>query len=124
MPLLGSIIKGAIEFRARIPARKNVYNQQVRQLQKLIARAQFTDFGKTYHFAEMSLMDDPIKTFQKTVPIFDYQSIFDAWWHRALQGERDVCWPGKIKYFALSSGTSESSSKHIPVTCDMIKTIH
>jgi hypothetical protein len=72
----------------------------------------------------MLLEEDPIKTFQKNVPIYDYQSIFDAWWHRALKGERDICWPGKVNYFALSSGTSESSSKHIPVTKDMIKTIH
>ena len=28
---------------------------------------------------------------------------------------------GKVKYFALSSGTSESASKHIPVTQDMIR---
>jgi hypothetical protein len=124
MPILGSIIKGAIDIRSRIPARKNVYNQQVKQLQKLITKAQFTDFGMQYNFSELSLQEDPIKSFRATVPIYDYQGIFDTWWHRALKGERDVCWPGKIKYFALSSGTSESSSKHIPVTRDMIKAIH
>ena len=37
--------------------------------------------------------------------------------------EEDICWPGKVKYFALSSGTSDSSSKHIPVTRDMIRSI-
>lgn len=124
MPILGSIIKGAINIRSRIPNRKNTYKQQVKQLKKLITKSQFTDFGKQFNFMEMSLQEDPIKTFQKNVPIYDYQSIFDTWWYRALKGERDVCWPGKIKYFALSSGTSESSSKHIPVTKAMIKTIH
>ena len=34
----------------------------------------------------------------------------------AKEGEADVCWPGKVKYFALSSGTSETSSKYIPIT--------
>jgi hypothetical protein len=124
MPILGSIIKSAIDIRSRIPARKNVYNQQVKQLHRLITKAQFTAFGKQFNFTELVLQEDPIKNFQNTVPIYDYQSIFDAWWHRALKGERDVCWPGKINYFALSSGTSESSSKHIPVTRDIIKTIH
>jgi hypothetical protein len=123
MPILGSIIKGAIGIRSRIPTRKNVYNQQVKQLKKLITKAKFTDFGTQFKFTELALQEDPIKTFQSTVPIYDYQSIFDAWWHRALKGEKDVCWPGKINYFALSSGTSESSSKHIPVTRDMIKSI-
>src|ERR1700744_1982060 len=111
MPILGSIIKSAIDIRSRIPTRKNAYKQQVKQLQKLLAKAQFTEFGKQFNFGELALMEDPIKTFQKNVPIYDYQTIFDVWWHRALKGERDVCWPGKTKYFALSSGTSESASK-------------
>jgi len=123
MPILGSIIKSAIDIRSRIPTRSSVYKQQVRQLHKLIGKAQFTDFGKHFRFSEMVLESDPIKHFQKNVPIYDYQSIFDAWWHLTLQGKKDVCWPGKTKYFALSSGTSESSSKHIPVTKDMLKTI-
>jgi hypothetical protein len=124
MPILGSIIKSAIDIRSRIPARKNVYKQQLKQLQKLLTKAQFTQFGTHFKFSEMALMEDPISTFQQTVPIYDYQTLFDNWWHKALMGERDVCWPGKIKYFALSSGTSESSSKHIPVTKEMIKAIH
>lgn len=124
MPILGSIIKSAIDIRSRIPARKNVYKQQVRQLQKLITKAQLTEFGVQFDFQNMALMEDPIAAFQKNVPIYDYQSIFEAWWHRALRGDRDVCWPGKINYFALSSGTSDAASKHIPVTKEMIKTIH
>jgi hypothetical protein len=123
MPILGSIIKSAIDIRSRIPSRSNVYKQQVRQLQRLLDKAQFTAFGERFRFSELAFMEDPIREFQKTVPVYDYQSLFDAWWHRAIKGERDVCWPGKINYFALSSGTSESSSKHIPVTRDMIKAI-
>lgn len=123
MPILGSIIKQVITVRSKIPTRKNAYKQQIRQLRKLLLKAQFTEFGKKYLFNELVLLDDPIKIFQNTVPIYDYQSIFDAWWHRALKGEKNICWPGKIKYFALSSGTSESASKHIPVTKDMIKAI-
>src|SRR3954469_23198972 len=123
MPILGSIIKGAIDIRSRIPARTNVYKQQTRQLKWLLGRAENTAIGRHFNFADLALREDPIKAFSKTVPIYDYQSIFDAWWHRALKGEKDVCWPGKVNYFALSSGTSESSSKHIPVTKDMIKAI-
>jgi hypothetical protein len=123
MPILGSIIKSAIDIRARIPARKNVYKQQVKQLLKLITKAQLTQLGKKFDFEKLALLDDPIAAFQKNVPIYDYQSIFEAWWHKALRGDRDVCWPGKINYFALSSGTSDSTSKHIPITKDMIKAI-
>jgi hypothetical protein len=123
MPILGSIIKGAIDIRSRIPKLSNAYKQQIRQLHKLLNKAQFTSFGKKFRFSDMLLMEDPVKAFQKQVPIYDYESIFEAWWYRALKGERDVCWPGKINYFALSSGTSEAASKHIPVTKDMIKAV-
>lgn len=47
--------------------------------------------------------------------------MYNRWWKFCHEGEPNICWPGKVKYFALSSGTSESSSKHIPVTDDMIK---
>lgn len=124
MPILGSIIKSAIDIRGIIPSRKNSYKQQVKQLIRLLDKCQDTAFGQHYNFAEILLNEDPIKQFQKNVPIFDYQSIFDMWWYRALKGEKDICWPGKINYFALSSGTSESASKHIPVTRAMIKAIH
>jgi hypothetical protein len=124
MAIIGSIIKQVISVRGKIPSRRSAYKNQIRQLRKLLLKAQFTEFGKKYTFNELVLMEDPIKAFQNTIPIYDYQSIFDNWWYRALKGEKDICWPGKIKYFALSSGTSDSSSKHIPVTKDFIKTIH
>lgn len=124
MPILGSIIKGAIDIRSRIPAGLNVYKQQAKQLRYLLGKAEETAIGRHFNFADLALREDPIKSFRKTVPIYDYQAIFDAWWHRSLKGEKDICWPGKIKYFALSSGTADSSSKHIPVTRDQIKAIH
>jgi hypothetical protein len=124
MPLLGSIIKGAIDIRSRIPARRSIQKQQERQLRRLLQRAQLTTFGKRFGFGKIILQNDPVSAFREAVPVYDYQSIFDEWWHRVLKGERNVCWPGKVKYFALSSGTSESSSKHIPVTREMIRSIH
>ena len=79
MAVLGSIIKGAINITSRIPVRKNVYKQQVKQLQKLLTKAQFTAFGTNYEFNKILVQEDPIKLFQQNVPIYDYQSIFDGW---------------------------------------------
>jgi hypothetical protein len=39
------------------------------------------------------------------------------------EGKKNVTWPGKVNYFALSSGTSGAASKFIPVTDAMIKAI-
>jgi len=61
------------------------------------------------------------KKFQEMVPVYNYNSIYKEWWHQSLEGKPDVCWPGKIKFYALSSGTSEASSKYIPITNDLLK---
>ena len=127
MPLLGSIIKSAIELRSKIPSegyrKVSAYTQQVRTLKKLLRKAQYTAFGEHFMFFDVLRERDVVRAFQKSVPIYDYNSIFMKWWYRSLNGEAYVCWPGKVKYFALSSGTSESSSKHIPVTSDMLRSI-
>jgi len=87
-----------------------------------LEHAQYTAFGKKYGFEQMlSESLDVAVEFKKRVPLHTYDSMFKEWWHRCLAGEENVCWPGKVRYFALSSGTSESSSKHIPVTKDMIR---
>jgi len=92
-------------------------------LKRLLRKAQFTHFGEAYHFSEILRSDNVVQEFQKNVPVHDYNSIFKKWWYRSLNGEPFVTWPGKVKYFALSSGTSEASSKYIPVTSDVLKSI-
>ena len=62
-----------------------------------------------------------VKSFQENVPVYDYSKIYKEWWYKTLEGKPDICWPGKIKYYALSSGTSESASKYIPVTNDLLR---
>jgi len=95
--------------------------QQMRVLKKILKKAKHTLFGQNYRFDEILNSRHPGKKFQELVPVFDYNSIYQQWWCRTLEGQTDVCWPGKIKYFALSSGTSESASKYIPVTNELMK---
>ncbi len=124
MPLLGSIIKGGISLRSRIQFERYTPEQhQKKVLKQLLAKAQFTLFGQTYKFSRILSSPQFVNKFRLTVPVHDYNSIFSKWWNKCLHDEEDVCWPGKVKYFALSSGTSNSSSKHIPVTSDMLKSI-
>jgi hypothetical protein len=94
---------------------------QLRVLKKLLRRARYTSFGQTFHFNEILLSKHPGKAFQKNVPTYNYNKIYNDWWHLTLEGKPDICWPGKIKYFALSSGTSESASKYIPITNDLLR---
>lgn len=105
----------------KLPTQKNPRRQQINVLKKLLRKARFTEFGQTYKFDEILMSKHPGKKFQEIVPVYDYNSIYKQWWHKTLEGKSDVCWPGKIKYYALSSGTSESASKYIPVTNDLLK---
>jgi hypothetical protein len=95
--------------------------QQLKVLKKLLKTARFTEFGQKYLFDKILLSRHTGKNFQRVVPTFDYDKIFGQWWFRALDGKPDICWPGIIKFFALSSGTSESSSKYIPITKELIR---
>jgi len=121
--LFGTIVKAAAELK-NIPVQikqKTIrpVKAQERELRKLLRKAQNTEFGQYYHFSEILLSKNIVETFRNAVPVFDYNKMHDEWWHRALKGERNVTWPGKIKYFALSSGTSEASSKYIPITNEL-----
>lgn len=122
-PLLGTLVKTAAELK-NIPVeykqkKLKPLKAQEKELKKLLRKAQFTDFGRQYHFTDILLSKNVMEAFRKNVPVFDYNKMHDEWWYRALEGEHNVAWPGKIKYFALSSGTSEASSKYIPITREL-----
>lgn len=100
---------------------KSHSGQQLAVLKKLLHRARYTEFGQYYNFNSILQKENTYEAFAQTVPCFDYNKIYNEWWHKSLEGKPDICWPGRIKYFALSSGTSESSSKYIPVTDDLMR---
>ena len=104
----------------RLPA-NSPRRQQIKVLKKLLKKARFTEFGQRYLFDEILFSKHVGKKFQELVPASNYNKIYKDWWHKTLEGIPDVCWPDKIKYYALSSGTSESASKYIPVTKDLLR---
>ena len=122
MPIIGNIIKKAIDFGDALTAYDSAPKEQYEVLLQLLAKAKNTDFGLHYKFDEVLASNHIPTAFTKKVPIHDYDKIFDEWWRRTLQGHPNVCWPGQPDYFAVSSGTT-SSSKHIPVTNDMVAAI-
>lgn len=113
---LPKAIAGALRIPQNDPRR-----QQLNVLKKLLKKARFTEFGQKYHFDEILLGKHIGKEFQQQVPVHDYGKIYEEWWKKTLDGVTDVAWPGKIQYYALSSGTSEAASKYIPVTKEMLR---
>ncbi len=120
MPILDIQLPERIARALRLPY-KDVRKQQLRVLRKLLRRARFTHFGQTFHFDEILASKNTEDKFRELVPLYNYNKIYNDWWIQALEGNADVCWPGKIKYFALSSGTSEAASKYIPITSDLLQ---
>lgn len=125
MAILGKLIARSLYLRKRLTLRTAPpKNYQLHTLRSLLERGQYTSFGKHYGFDKILAEEvDYLRAFKEAVPIHTYNDMYEQWWYRAQQGEENVSWPGKVKYFALSSGTSESASKHIPVTQDMIRSI-
>ena len=120
MALIDISLPRSVARALRLPE-KSPRRQQIRVLKKLLKKARFTEFGQKYRFDEILLSKHAGKKYQQLVPTYDYNKIYSEWWHKTLEGKRDICWPGKIKYFALSSGTSESASKYIPITNDLMR---
>ena len=120
MALFDFNLPASLSKALRLPE-NNARRQQVKVLKKLLRKARFTEFGQHYKFDEILMSNHPEKIFNGLLPIFDYNKIYKEWWHRTLENKPDICWPGRIKYYALSSGTSESSSKYIPITNDLLR---
>ncbi len=113
-------IPKSIASALRLP-RNDARRQQLAVLKRLLRKARFTEFGQQYRFDGILFSKQVEKSFQQLVPVHDYNKIYEEWWKKTLDGVPDVAWPGKIKYYALSSGTSEAASKYIPVTKEMLR---
>lgn len=92
---------------------------QRKVLERLLGHAEHTEFGRNHAFATIHDYD----TFAADVPVNDYESLkrdID----RMRHGAKDILWPGHIKWYAKSSGTTNDKSKFIPVSRDGLQHIH
>ena len=124
MALLGTLFKRTLQ--AGKALQFNLLSPRLQQklvLARLLRKARQTDIGRYYGFSSILDSGHMLDEFSRRLPIHDYNAINDRWWKRYHEGKANITWPGKIKYFALSSGTSEAASKYIPVSGDMIKSM-
>jgi hypothetical protein len=85
----------------------------------MIDKAKHTQFGKSYGFEDFNNIQD----FQSRVPINDYEGI-KPYVEQLRKGEKDLLWPGDIRWFAKSSGTTSEKSKFIPVSKEALEDCH
>jgi len=88
-------------------------------LKHLVERAADTEYGRNHLFTAIKDYDD----FARNLPLTTYEDLKDDI-DRMRQGERDVLWPGRVKWYAKSSGTTNDKSKFIPVSEEGLKRVH
>ncbi len=89
---------------------------QEAQLLSLLRQAGDTKFGREYGFASITGVTD----YQKRVPLRRYEDFWNSYWRTPFPTLDNVTWPGKIPYFAASSGTTSGNTKYIPVSPQMV----
>ena len=88
-------------------------------LKRLLHEAKDTEYGRNHAFGGMKGYEDfihhtPVNTYEELKGDID----------RMRHGEADILWPGRIKWYAKSSGTTNDKSKFIPVSQDGLKRMH
>jgi hypothetical protein len=121
MPLLNTVVNW-LNFKRNY--QMQLYREHPTEIQMetflyLIRKARDTVWGKKYRYHEIASVHD----FQKAVPLQSYDEI-RPYVDRLRNGENDLLWPGEVKWFAKSSGTTSDKSKFIPVTKEALEDCH
>ena len=88
-------------------------------LMNLIRNCEETLVGKKYDFESIK----NYQTFTERVPVSTYEEL-EPLIERTRKGEQNVFWNEPIKWFAKSSGTTNSKSKFIPVSESALENCH
>jgi hypothetical protein len=91
--------------------------QQV--LKQLLKRGKDTAWGKEHGYSSISGYDQ----FCNNVPVQCYEDLV-SYVERLRAGEKDLLWPGEVKWFAKSSGTTSTKSKFIPISRESLEETH
>jgi hypothetical protein len=99
--------------------KKHPAEVQEETFHKLLAKASGTEWGQKYRFSSIS----SIREFQSRLPMQTYEEII-PFVERLRKGESGLLWPGIIKWFAKSSGTTSTKSKFIPMSREALQDCH
>ena len=88
-------------------------------LQYLVKRGKDTEYGRKYLFSTIKNYND----FAQNIPLNTYEEL-KGYIDRMRHGERNILWPGQVKWYAKSSGTTNDKSKFIPITHEGLQNVH
>lgn len=121
MPIIPSVIKWLNSNRLdQIEKfRKYPVETQNATLYKLLAKAAATEWGIKHGYSSIN----SVKEYQNRFPVSTYEDMM-PYVERLRKGEANLLWPGEIKWFAKSSGTTSSKSKFIPMSREALEDCH
>ena len=88
-------------------------------LRQLLSKSCSTEWGSAHGYAK----DLSYENFVRQTPLNTYEEL-KGFIDRMRHGEKDVLWPGRVKWYAKSSGTTNDKSKFIPVSTDALHDTH
>ncbi|MEO8403624.1 MAG: GH3 auxin-responsive promoter family protein [Chitinophagaceae bacterium] len=99
--------------------KNNPMDAQREVLQDLVTSAQYTEFGRKYHFHQLF----NVRSFKQAVPIHEYDDL-KPYIERIMMGEQNILWNTPVYWFAKSSGTTSDKSKFIPISEESLEDGH
>lgn len=121
MPILPSVVRrvNARRLSQIEHFRKYPVETQEKVLSEIVKSAESTEWGKKYDFHSIRSVED----FQSRMPVRNYDD-YVPFIDRLIKGEKDITWPGEVRWFAKSSGTTSAKSKFIPVSRESLWNCH
>lgn len=115
------IIRPLLALRLR---QLELYTSQAQELQtkvlkKLMAKGAQTEWGQAHQYSGR----ESYEAFARQTPVSTYEEL-KGYIDRMRQGERNVLWPGQVRWYAKSSGTTNDKSKFIPVSREALHDTH
>ncbi|MCF0160334.1 MAG: GH3 auxin-responsive promoter family protein [Bacteroidaceae bacterium] len=92
---------------------------QQKVMNRLVHDAANTEWGTSHHFNQIHSYEQ----FANAMPVNTYEEL-KGFIDRMRHGEKDILWPGLVRWYAKSSGTTNDKSKFIPVSKEGLKDTH
>ena len=102
----------AFKYREVVRFINNPVATQEKVLSYLLRNGAQTLIGHQFGFSSIRNKDD----FRRKVPVFHYEGLRPYLDKILIDKQQNVLWNKPVRWFAMSSGTTEDKSKYIPVT--------
>lgn len=121
MEILNSILSWVMKKRIHQIELFMKYPHEVQNelLEEMVKKSAKTEYGKQYGFGTI----ENYEHFKNKVPVVSYEDLY-PYIERLMKGEQNVLWHSEIRWFAKSSGTTNSRSKFIPVSQEALDDCH